>query len=108
MKWFDRWFAKKAKWAWENHDRIMGDDTARREEYGNHRLSVVSPRIEKTVDHRHSMNMKLMPATGGSILEIHWYDDRKDHHLNDLYIIDDEQDLAPQLASIIMQHKMRH
>ena len=103
MKWFDRWFMKMSKRAWEQSrqdENIIYTTTGA--------APPPRPMVTKALDSRHSMNMKLMPATGGSILEIHWYDERKDHHENDLYIIDDNEDLAPQLASIIMQHKMRH
>ena len=26
MKWFDKWFAKKCKWVWENHNQIMQEE----------------------------------------------------------------------------------
>ena len=26
MKWFDRWFMKKSKWAWENKHLLEDDD----------------------------------------------------------------------------------
>ena len=103
MKWIDRWFMKMSKRAWEmakNEPDI---------EYRNAvRPTHVSISTERALDTRHKLNMTLMPATGGSILQINWYDERKDHHDSDLYIINDDEDLAPQLASILMQHKMRH
>lgn len=104
MQWFDRWFLRMSKRAWEmareqdeNPPYAMG---AR-----SHKLVAVE---DSRLSSRRKMNMALMPANGGSILEISWYDSKKDHHDNDLYIIDDDDELAPQLASILMQHKMRH
>ena len=108
MRWFDRWFAKKAKWAWENHDSIVDAGNTARDDYGQRNLLRVSTAKPDSINTRQSFNMRMMQATGGSILEINWYDERKDHHETDLYIIDDGEELAPQLASIIMQHKMRH
>ena len=101
MRWFDRWFMKMSKRAWE---------LSKKENEPDYMISTVRPTvaIERSIDSRQKLNMSLMPATGGSILQITWYDDKRDHHDNDLYIINDEEDLAPQLASILMQHKMRH
>lgn len=101
MRWFDRWFMKMSKRAWE---------LSKKENEPDYMISTVRPSIavERSIDSRQKLSMSLMPATGGSILQINWYDERKDHHDSDLYIINDEEDLAPQLASILMQHKMRH
>jgi len=92
---------KMSKRAWE---------LSKKENEPDYMISTVRPTvaIERSIDSRQKLNMSLMPATGGSILQITWYDDKRDHHDNDLYIINDEEDLAPQLASILMQHKMRH
>lgn len=94
---------KMSKRAWE-----MSKEEGNR--YSDMPMAVPSNRLvaERSIDSRQKLSMSLMPATGGSILQINWYDERKDHHDSDLYIINDDEDLAPQLASILMQHKMRH
>jgi hypothetical protein len=102
MKWVDRWFMRMSKRAWE---------MSKKENEPDYMISTVRPSsavVERSIDSRQKLNMSLMPATGGSILQISYYDERKDHHDSDLYIINDNEDLAPQLASILMQHKMRH
>lgn len=102
MRWFDRWFMRMSKRAW---------DLAREDGDMHNIYTSTGPRIvsaKESVDSRRKLNLSIMPATGGSILQINWYDERKDHHDSDLYIINDDEELAPQLASILMQHKMRH
>lgn len=104
MRWFDRWFLRMSKRAWEmakeQDENLPYPSTSR-----SHKLVAVE---DTRIQSRRRMTMSMMPATGGSILEINWYDSKRDHHDTDLYIIDDEAELAPQLASILMQHKMRH
>lgn len=42
------------------------------------------------------------------MLEIQRYDDKRDRHESDLYLIDDNGDLAEQLASILVQHRLKN
>ena len=28
MKWFDKWFAKKCRWVWENHNQLMQEENS--------------------------------------------------------------------------------
>ena len=45
MKWFDKWFAKKCRWVWENHNEILSDTKG------------VPPTVYATsVDNRHRLN----------------------------------------------------
>jgi hypothetical protein len=96
MKWFDRWFMKMSRRAWETASK---ENTA----YAN----APNTKIEKYLHATRSLNMRLVPAVGGLVLEISYQNDVLDHFVNDLYVLDDNSDLAPQLASIIMQHKLK-
>jgi Fic family protein len=47
-------------------------------------------------------------AYGGTIIEVSDYDEHTDRYNRDLYIITAEQDLSTEIASILVQHNLRH
>ena len=99
MKWFDRWFLKQSKKAW---------DAAR--EYRDNPAGVVSKSvsISRDLDSRESANIRVHDAVGGRVIEISSYDNLKDRTNRELYIIHEDAELGPELTSIIMQHSLRH
>ena len=97
MKWFDRWFAKQAKKAWEaernNNERIYVSDTIKPGRSGN------DNRIDAT-----GINMKLHVANGGYIVEFQRWDSVKDRHFNELHVINDSENLGERLSEVIVQY----
>ena len=100
MKWFDKWFQRQAKKAWENNY----DD---------------NPRLIKTVagsaaGNGHELSsqgaatLRIHAAHGGKVIEISNWDERRGEHQRDLYIVRDDAELGPELTSIIMQHSLRY
>ena len=84
MKWFDNWFAKKCRKAWD----------------------IDSPSISpvREIDDRISadgMNIKIWGATGGHIVEFRRYDTHKDRNDNRMYIISADQNFSESLTKII-------
>ena len=99
MKWFDRWFAKQAKKAWE----------AARENRDHSPVSgMKSVSISRDLDSRESANIRVHDAIGGRVIEISTYDNHKDRHNRELYIVHEDAELGPELTNIIMQHSLRH
>jgi len=98
MKWFDKWFQRQAKKAWDNNY----DD--------NPRLVTVGkpPRISQELDSRGAATIRIHAAHGGKVIEISHWDERKSEHERDLYIVRDDAELGPELTSIIMQHSLRY
>ena len=100
MKWFDKWFAKQAKKAWEaeriNNERIYVTDSVKPI---SGRLGIADQRIDAV-----GINMKLHVANGGYIVEFHRYDDRKDRAFNELHVINDGDDLGQRLSEVIVQY----
>jgi len=95
MRWFDRWFQKQAKRAWEaeqkaQHNLIYTDSNSR---------SISSNKIGAD-----GINMKLHVANGGYIVEFHRYDDHKDRPFNELHVINDGEDLGQRLSEVIVQY----
>jgi hypothetical protein len=93
MKWFDRWFQKQAKRAWE----------AAQEENNLIHLKPVGMGSSNRID-ANGINMKLHVANGGYIVEFHRYDDRKDRAFNELHVINDGEDLGQRLSEVIVQY----
>jgi len=95
MRWFDKWFQRQAKRAWEaeqkgQHNLIYTDSNPR---------SISSNRIDAN-----GINMKLHVANGGYIVEFHRYDDHKDRAFNELHVINDGEDLGQRLSEVIVQY----
>ena len=97
MKWFDKWFAKQAKKAWEaernNNERNYVDNTIK-----SGRL-VADNRLDSN-----GINMKLHVANGGYIIEFQRWDNVKDRHFNDLHVINDSENLGERLSEVIVQY----
>lgn len=99
MKWFDRWFQRQAKKAWE----------AAQEDRGIiHKASSNSLRVSQDLDSRGAATIRIHGAHGGKVIEISHWDERKSEHERDLYIVRDDAELGPELTSIIMQHSLRY
>ena len=102
MKWFDRWFIRKSKWAWENK-HFCDSDSA----YPSESI-VVGRGIE---DDPHDLNdglrINLKKVIGGSIVTFRHYDRKLDRNENKTYIITSEQDFNVELAKIITMESLR-
>jgi len=98
MKWFDKWFQKQAKKAWE----------ASQPEQQNLIYMDASPKtIGKGGPDRigaDGINMKLHVANGGYIVEFHRYDNHKDRLFNELHVINDGENLGERLSEVIVQY----
>ena len=107
MKWFDRWFAKQAKKAWE---AAQADSRGEWPHEKHSRLvsATKSPGIHNELDSRGAATIRIHGAHGGKVIEISHWDERKSEHERDLYIVRDDAELGPELTSIIMQHSLRY
>ena len=102
MKWFDRWFARQSKKAWESAQADRAHE--------KHSLISVtkSTSVHNELDSRGAATIRIHGAHGGKVVEISSYDERRGEHDRDLYIVRDDADLGPELTSIIMQHSLRY
>jgi len=96
MRWFDKWFQKQAKRAWEasQQENMIYMDASPKT------IGRDSPnRIDAN-----GINMKLHVANGGYIVEFHRYDNIKDRGFNELHVINDSEELGERLSEIIVQY----
>jgi hypothetical protein len=97
MKWFDQWMYKQAKKAWENKDQYE-------EVYskGNRMGTLSVAQIERgRAEGEDRITFELTTAIGGRILNVRRYDDRKDRHDQQTYIIPNGEDLGQRVAKIL-------
>lgn len=98
MKWFDKWFAKKVKQAWEN--RHSSEMAPQPETIGG--IAIATKSIDS-----HGMNFTVYRANGGHVIETRMYDKRVDRNNNGLHIITDDKDLGQEIGRIITFEHLR-
>jgi hypothetical protein len=92
MNWFDKWFAKKCKQAWENKNRLEEGSIKM-----NSVLQVERGRSEGT----DRITFELSSAVGGKILNVRHYDERRDRHDHQTYVIPTGEDIGERVAKIV-------
>ena len=96
MKWFDRWFAKKAEQAWE-------DARTEKNNRGKERVEVSDGRTISST----GLQFTLYPANGGHVVEFRKRDysdhpiSRSDENPHSLYVISADKDLGESLTHIM-------
>ena len=97
MKWFDEWFARKWRQAWENRDDValVGGKPAKL-------LAVAED--ESWED---GLRISIKKMIGGSVVSFRTYDRRTDRSESRHYIITDEQDFNTELGKVITMERMR-
>jgi hypothetical protein len=98
MKWFDKWFAKKVKHAWDNSRELVESDVPQK-------ISAMGG--GRTID-SHGMNFTVYRASGGHIIETRRYDRKRDTNDNGLHIITDDKDLGEEIGKIITYENLRN
>jgi hypothetical protein len=88
MKWFDNWFAKKCKQAWDRSCE-------------NNMVEVSPIKKSSRVETERTMILNVTKASGGWIIENRQYDIHKDRTNTSIYIITDDKDLGEELSKII-------
>ena len=99
MNWFDKWFAKKCKQAWENKDKFDRDELigSKQMAIGMGTMAIERGRPEG----EDRISFELSSAIGGRILNVRRYDDRKDRHDHQTYVIPNGEDVGERVAKII-------
>jgi hypothetical protein len=100
MKFFDRWFAKKVKWAWDNHNKISGENEM------VYTTANAPPQLRNSHPSKDYVDFKLWFAdNGGYIVEFSKYDRIKDRSNSQIYIIPDGlETLGAELTEIVTQY----
>lgn len=97
MKWFENWILRRAEQILVLR-REKGHDIQVAEKYSN-RITAAGP-DRHTPNGRETLNFRVYNAVGGKIVEFSRYDERRDKHDHDLYIINGDQDFGERIAKI--------
>lgn len=95
MKWFNKWFAKKCKQAWEESRETD---------------SIPSVKLSRGNDIDYpdaGLNIQVKSAIGGKIVIFKHYDQRTDRHSYTTYIINSEENFTESLGKIITTESLK-
>ena len=100
LGWFDRWFMRKSREAWHNYQQEMNNAKP------DYVLTNASA-VKNSINTRNSIDMSLVRADGGWIVQFQSWDSRREE--NDLYhyVITDEEDFGQRLSEIITTQCLR-
>jgi hypothetical protein len=104
MRWFDRWFARKCKWAWDNRDIA---DIAVTPSTAINKLSGLSIVEEDSTPWSEGLRINVRKMIGGYVVCFRFYDRKTDRSEDRNYIITDEQDFNAELGKMITMESMR-
>jgi hypothetical protein len=99
MKWFDNWFRKKCKEAWETRDEPSVYQT---------NLVVASSKYagHGSLD-SHGLTLSIYGADGGTVLEFRHYDHNKDRSEYALHVISQNENFEERVAQAITMEMLR-
>lgn len=104
LSWFQRWFLKHSQQAWQHSSQISPPDVGG--------VMIASSRAGRAIptrelNTRNSIDMSLIKADGGWIVQFTSYDEHKDRHNVHHYVITDSEEFGNRLAEIITLQCMR-
>lgn len=105
MKWFDKWFYRQAKKAWENKNRFEEEEAVQLKERASVKmagLQIGTAMVERgRAEGEDRISFELSSAVGGRILNVRRYDQRKDMHDSQTYVIPSGEDVGARVAKIL-------
>lgn len=98
MKIFDKWLYTKVRDMWENKYKYSSYE----EEKAIKMATVGVAQLERSrPEGEERISFELSTAIGGRILNVRRYDDRKDRHDCQTYVIPNGEDLGQRVAKIL-------
>ena len=101
MKWFDQWFYRQAKKAWDNknkYDEVYPTPPG---------LLAAVECDDSGIEWSDGLNIRVKRVNGGFIINFRKYDRLKDRHNENIHIITDEMDFNRELGKLITMESMR-
>lgn len=97
MQWFDKWFYKKCRAAWENSKKRSESAIP---------ANLVAPAQEPNI-HANGLTFTVYRANGGYVIEHRRYNFKKDCNDTGLHIITEDKDLGAEIGKIITFETIR-
>jgi hypothetical protein len=105
MKWFDRWVYTKVRDMWDNKHRY--EELLAERDYKDRiaqKMNTIgsAQMVERgRAEGEDRISFELSSAVGGRILNVRRYDDRKDRHDQQTYVIPNGEDIGARVAKIL-------
>jgi hypothetical protein len=99
MNWFNRWFARKTKEAW-NHANALGQCVP---DYPDRTLSK-----HTGLDMERSLRFNVLPARGGTIVECQHTDRQKGQSVINTHVIPEGDNIAESIGHIVSMELLQH
>jgi hypothetical protein len=108
MKWFDKWFLNKAKWAWQYREDEPEEIATTSASWGSNRPTRAN-RIASSndVESDEGLNIVVRNAQGGRIVTFRHYDHKSDRTQHKIYVIPEDNDFEKELGKLITMESMR-
>lgn len=101
MKWFDKWLAKSIKRGLE-YSRQEEDSKDYVNRIEAKQMAIGGLAVERSrAEGEDRITFELTTAVGGRILNVRRYDQRKDYHDSQTYVIPSEEDVGERVAKIL-------
>lgn len=105
MKWFDVWLYKKTRDMWDNrqkYDAQIEETEYKRMSKKMSGLQIGTAMVERgRAEGENRISFELSTAVGGKILNVRHYDERKDRHDSQTYVIPNGEDVGERVAKIV-------
>jgi len=100
MKLFDRWLYGKVRDMWDNRNKYEADKDY--QETKALRMIGAQAMVERgRAEGEDRISFELTSAVGGKILNVRRYDQRKDYHDTQTYVIPSGEDVGARVAKIV-------
>jgi hypothetical protein len=105
MKWVDQWLYTKVRDMWDNREKYEALKAER--DYKNRiamKMNTIgsAQMVERSSpEGQDRITFELTSAVGGRILNVRRYDDRKDRHDQQTYVIPSGEDVGARVAKIL-------
>jgi hypothetical protein len=102
MKWFEKWFFKQSQKAWNNRDQYEAEAYVNKTRQDKLSMGIGTAMVERgRPEGENRINFELSFAVGGKILNVRHYDERRDRHEHQTYVIPNGEDIGERVAKII-------
>ena len=96
--WFDRWLYKKTRDMWDNRHKYEEQNWLQE----NTKMAIGQAMVERgRPEGEDRITFELSTAVGGRILNVRRYDNRKDMHDSQTYVIPNGEDVGARVAKIL-------
>ena len=108
MNWLEKWFFNKFKKAWDADAHMLGSEAVKKSSSNLNSSAFPVKEVERvSIDDGCAILFKVIPASGGRIVETRFYDKKKDKWTTSLYIIQSGDDFGKNIEKILAMETLK-